>query len=372
MIIFLFSFVYILFAYAFNKIINPKINKEINNEVEYNSKLTEYTNSLETIKIINNFKHFYQKFNQNLKEKILHTIKLEKLVSNGEVLKEFLSNIASLLFIIYSLFIGISLIDIITLLNLVMILFDTLKSLLNDLPLISYEKSIFIKLNEFFSIEEESIKLFKPNISNSITFNNVTFSYNQNQFIHYNFNIKENSFVMIKGKNGSGKSTICKLLTKILNDYQGNILIGEKNLKDYNESEIRGLISYSNQTTSVFKDSIKNNIILNNDIDIRLFDIIADICDLESVVSKRKNRYEAIIYENSPNFSGGEIQKIILARTLISNSKIIILDETLSAVNFNTEVSIIKKIKEQLKYKTIIYITHKNLDKYFDQVISLN
>lgn len=365
------SFVYILLSYLFNKTINPKINKEINNEVEYNSKLTEYINSLETIKSLNNYEYFYHNFVLSLKEKIIHTINLEKIISNSENLKDFLANLTYIILIFYAFYINLSLINVITILNLEMVYFDTLRSLLNDLPVITYIKTSFNKINEFFDIKEQK-QIHIYNCNTSITFNNICFSYDQKRTLTYNFNIKSNSFVMIKGKNGSGKSTICKLLTKLLNDYEGNILIGEKNIKDYQESEIRDLISYSNQNTHIFKDTIINNILLNKKIDNETFLKITDICDLESVVKNKKNRYESIIYENSPNFSGGEIQKIILARTLINDSKIIILDETLSAVNLNTEISILKKIKEQFKNKTIIYITHKDLEKYFDEVIYLN
>lgn len=372
LMILLFSFVYIIFSYYFIKIINPRINKEINNESSYNSKLTEYINSLETIKNLNNIKFFSTHFNLNLKERVLHSIELEKIINYSNIFKELFSNLTYLILIFYSFYLKIPLINIITLLNLEMVLFDTLTSLLNDFPLISFIKSIFIKINEFFCIDEETIKLPFNIKENSITFDKVKFMYNKNQVLNYNFYIKANSFVMIKGKNGSGKSTICKLLTKIITEYTGNILIGEKNIKDYNDYEIKEIISYSNQSSKIFKDTIKNNIILDLKINEDMFSVVSKICDLESVVSKKKNRFETIVYENSPNFSGGEIQKIILARTLIKNSKIIILDETLSAVNLEDEIKIIKELKEYFKDRTIIYITHKDLDKYFDTVINLN
>lgn len=352
-----------------HKIINPIIIKEINNETNYNSDLNEYTNSLETIKILNVNNYFYQKFNINLKEKIKHSINLEKLLLNDDLLKDLIFSFVYLFSIFYLLYLKVSLVNLITLINLMIILFDTLKSLLSDLKSYNYLKNIFIKLNEFFNIKKEEYLLTGNILKNDIHFNNVVFSYNEIKKIKYNFTIKLNTFVMIKGKNGSGKSTICKLITKILTDYQGDILIGENNIKDYTENDIRNLISYSNQFAKIFKDTIKNNIILDKNN--KNFFTICQICDLESVVKNKPNRYETLIYENSPNLSGGEIQKIILARTLFQNKKIIILDETLSAVNIKDEIKIIKSMKHYLKNKTVIYITHKNLEKYFDDCIEL-
>jgi len=370
-IIFISSLFIILISYYFYKYTNPKIIKEINNESDYNTKLNEYINSLETIKVINNYSYFHKVFNLNLKDKVTHSIKLEKILLNEDLLKEFIFSFVSLSLIFYSLYLHVSLINIITLLNLSAIFFNTLKSLLNDLKNYNYIKNIFIKLNEFFNIEEEKVLKTNNNFASNITFQNVVFSYNSLKQLSYNFSIKENAFFMIKGKNGSGKSTICKFLTKILTNYKGNILIGNKNIKDYSEIEIRNIISYSNQSAKLFKDTIKNNIILNKNISDKIFNEIAEICDLENVVKDKPNRYNSLIYENSPNFSGGEVQKIILARTLLQDRKIIILDETLSAVNINTEIKIINMMKKHLKNKTIIYITHKNLEKYFDDCIEL-
>jgi len=360
----------IIISYIFNLIIKPKINNEINNDVLFSEILNENINNLETIKILNQKNFFKKKFSLNLKDKIIHSINFEQILLNETLIKDIIVSFAYLLLIFYLNFKKINIINIITLLNLTNIYFETLKSLLNDLPYYNFHKNIFIKINEFLNIECEK-KISTIPKTYSITFKNVIYSYNKIKQLTYNFTIRENSFVMIKGKNGCGKSTLCKLLTKVLTNYHGEILIGKENIKDYNESEINEIISYSNQAAKLFKGTIKENIILDSDLDEAKFSLIKKICDLESVVKDKPNRYNSIIYENSTNFSGGEIQKIILARTLYLDKKIIILDETLSALNKNSEVTIIKNMKKYLKDKTIIYITHKNLEKYFDYVVEL-
>ena len=97
---------------------------------------------------------------------------------------------------------------------------------------------------------------------------------------------------MIKGPNGCGKSTLCKLLCGTINDYEGNITLDNQNLKDYSSSALKDLISYSNQKAVLFKDTIKNNITLKKDYDDNLFKEICEICDLEEIVSKKRNRYK--------------------------------------------------------------------------------
>ena len=177
---------------------------------------------------------------------------------------------------------------------------------------------------------------------------------------------------MIKGQNGCGKSTFCQLLCGNLSNYDGTITINNTNLKDLDSNALKYLIAYSDQKAVLFKDTIKNNITLNQIYEESFFRDICQICDIESIVSKKRNRFNTLIYENCPNLSGGEIQKIILARTLLLNKQIIILDETLSEVSITSEIKIIKNIRAYFKNKTIIYITHKNLEKYFDRFISLN
>lgn len=370
-IIFLSMLLIIIISIVFSRVINPKIIREINNEGEYNSITNELVNSLETIKTLNNYSYFFKKFTNNLKNKVKHTINLEKMLLSEEIIFDFMSSFVYLFLIFYSLYKNINILNLITILNLSSMLFSTLNSFLNDAKSYNYLKNTFIKINEFFDVEKEELLEYNLEFSNDIEFKNVKFSYNNIKDLTYDFKIKENSFVMIKGQNGSGKSTICKLLTKILTDYQGEILIGGKNIKDYSSSEIRKIVAYSNQFTKLFKDTIKNNIILDNDISDEKFSSIAKICDLESVLKNKESRYNTYIYENSPNLSGGEVQKIILARTLLQDKRIIILDETLSAVNHSDEIAIINNMKKYLKDKTIIYITHKDLDMYFNDVIEL-
>ena len=118
----------------------------------------------------------------------------------------------------------------------------------------------------------------------------------------------------------------------------------------------------------MLQDTIRNNIILNRDVDETKYKEILKICAIDSIVSKKPLRYETFLASDSNNISGGEKQRIILARALLNPFQILILDEALSEVNNDLEIDIIRKIKDSFKDKTIIYVSHKNHDKYFDQV----
>ena len=110
---------------------------------------------------------------------------------------------------------------------------------------------------------------------------------------------------------------------------------------------------------------------LDREIDSKRFTQICNICGIEQIVFKKALRYETSINNDSTNISGGEAQRIILARAILNDFEILILDEALSEVDYQTERKIIKNLKHYFPSKTIIYITHKNHDQLFDRVIDL-
>jgi len=186
-----------------------------------------------------------------------------------------------------------------------------------------------------------------------------------------NFEIKENSMVMLKGHSGCGKSTFCQILYQELKDYKGEILLGEKNLKDYSLNTIRSNISYVSQHEKIFTDTILNNLVLDREVDDKFLQEVLEICELEKVLQQKKMRLETIIGNDLPSLSGGEKQRIILARALLKKASIFIFDEALSEVDYETERIIIKNIRKYFKNVTILYITHKKQDDLFEKVIFL-
>ena len=250
---------------------------------------------------------------------------------------------------------------------------DPIKSMIDSLPKYNYLKATYAKINDFLSVSKENVGIKSDLISNDILVEDISYSYNKvsNILSNSSFYIPAGSFVSLSGPSGTGKSTICKIILKIINDYEGNIKIGGENLKDISIATIRDNITYVCQEEHLFTGTIKENILINRNIDNKYFQKICDICFIEEIVNKKPLRYETTISDYASNISGGEKQRIILARALLKNAKILILDEALSEVDKELEEKVIRGIKEEFKDKTIIYITHKKHNNLFDKVISI-
>ena len=249
---------------------------------------------------------------------------------------------------------------------------DPLKNMIDSLPKYNFLKATYAKINDFLSVNKEDVGIEKTLMGNDILIDKLSYSYNklENILSNLSFKIPANSFVLLDGPSGTGKSTFCKILLKYINDYEGNIKIGGENLKDISIATIRSNITYVSQEEHIFTGTIKENILINRDIDLEYFYKICNICEVEEIVAKKPMRYESIISDNAENISGGEKQRIILARALLKKANIIVLDEALSEVDQTLEAKIIKNIKRELKDKTIIYITHKkHRNNLFDKVI---
>jgi ABC-type bacteriocin/lantibiotic exporter with double-glycine peptidase domain len=253
-------------------------------------------------------------------------------------------------------------------------LVNPIKEILAFIPKIEYLKSSYQKLQDFINIPTLKDNVGINSLSNNnIEFQNVTYSYNayQNILENVNFKIEPNEKVLLIGPSGSGKSTICKLLNENNLKFKGMIKLNETSEKDYSLNAIRKNITYVGQNEKLFSGTIKENIICDRNIDDKKFLEICKICKLEEIIEKRPNRYQTFINASLNNLSGGEKQRIILARALLKNSKILILDEALSEVNIEMEKEIINNIKEYFENQTLIYVSHKNVQSEFKKIINI-
>ena len=141
--------------------------------------------------------------------------------------------------------------------------------------------------------------------------------------------------------------------------------------QDYDLSAIRKDILYVGQNERLFTGTIRENIVCYREILDNDFLNVIKICKLEDTINKRPNRLEFMINASLNNLSGGERQRIILARALLKKSSIIILDEALSEVNIEMEKEIIDNIINNFSDKTIIYVSHKDVENKFNQVIDM-
>ena len=202
----------------------------------------------------------------------------------------------------------------------------------------------------------------KIDYHNQVELDEVSFKYDKSDFILNKVNLSINcgEKIGILGKSGAGKTSLINLICGFLKPNEGKILIDKKILNEENNLSWQKNISLVEQNVYLFNDTIKNNIILNKDddrINNELLDESINKAQLTNFIEKQQNGIETVINQNSSNISGGERQRIGLARALYRNSSIIILDEPTSSLDEENSQSILKLLKS-IKGKTIIIISH--------------
>ena len=221
------------------------------------------------------------------------------------------------------------------------------------------------RINEFLSEKNEIISVNQNDykIKGELEFKGVSLKYpetNIEALSEINFKINSGQSLGIFGSVGSGKSTILELIVRNYDPDSGKILIDDKNLKDHNIEVIRGDIGYVPQTTFLFSDTIYNNIIFGNinskTEDIQYYSKIA--CIHDDIMSFPK-KYASMLGERGINLSGGQKQRLAIARALIKKPQILILDDSLSALDMETEHNIIKNLNNEIKDITKIIVSHR-------------
>lgn len=376
-ILIIFIVVYITFGYLISKILYRKVNESILYETNVKSVLLESVEMLESIKHLNILKIFLKKIEYVLSKNLLFNYKFNNFFNGTNFIKSllieycfFTINSFGILQIING---NLNIVDLFTFNIILSYCIEPVENIINLLPKFNYIKASFNKIMEFINIEEEKLIDNNVNLEGDITFKNVSYSYNQYDKVLDNCNlvIKKNTHVLLNGPSGCGKSTVCKLIYKEYDLTSGEICIDNKNINDIDLYTIRNNILYVSQKEKLFFGTIKENIVAGRNIDEELFFKVCKLCKVDSLVEKKKLRYNSLIEPSLSNLSGGEVQRIILARGLLKNANIIILDEALEEVDKNTEVEIIKNIREYYKDKTIIYISHKNQSLCFENIITL-
>ncbi|KAJ51855.1 ATP-binding cassette subfamily B protein [Clostridium tetanomorphum] len=215
-----------------------------------------------------------------------------------------------------------------------------------------------------------------PQISGNIEFKEVYFYYEKNNPIlkGISFNIKKGEKIAIIGSTGSGKSSLTYLLTRLYDYQQGSIKIDGIELRDINKKWIRKNIGLVLQEPFLFSRTIKENIkIANKEANEDKIIKAASEAAIHKVILEFEKGYDTLVGENGVTLSGGQRQRVAIARTLISNSPILIFDDSLSAVDTKTDKKIRKALKNRSKGVTTIIISHRIATiKDADKIIVMN
>ena len=208
-------------------------------------------------------------------------------------------------------------------------------------------------------IDAEDIKITNANIE----FSNINFKYNSEEkdvLKNINLKIAGGKMTSLVGHSGSGKSTILNLIPRFYDAQNGNILIDDQSIYKIKIKSLRDKISLVSQDTTLFDDTIKNNIAYaKSDVTDEEIIAAAKFSYSYEFIDKLPNKYETIIGENGIRLSGGEKQRLSIARAMIKKSPIIILDEATSSLDAETESKIQDALKILTKDKTTIVIAHR-------------
>lgn len=357
---------YFLCMFLFRKVFDNYIDSCTQKQAECTSFMVEAINGFESVKgclleekVINDYECKYSKF-------LNETYTFDNVYNIQYLFKEIIGNIGFIIII----FVGIMLVikgemTIGMLLSFNSLLIYFLEPIKNIINLDSSIRHSFISIKKILKIlySKKENYVVDRSLEGDIEYRNLSYSYDDvnNVLNNINLKIKKGNKVIVLGKSGSGKSTLFKFLKKYYDIERNKVIVNGIDINDYRQSDV----VYISQDEILFTDTLLNNI-GSSDLN------IARICLLDDIISKNNLGFNMLIEENGFNLSGGEKERIILARALNRNFNILVIDEGLSQVDVKMEREILKNLISFYKDKTIIFISHREDNKdLFNQIIRL-
>lgn len=334
--------------------------KRKNGEIHH--QLIEYIEGFETIKglnkeetIVRNFKENYHNYEQYVKKISIRKVKRDTLCV---VLEDTIYVSIGLLGIYMIQKNRFSLSTFILFYNILNCMFPSLKNFVH-LHHQTYElKEIVARMldfNVYKKIEEKK----KCEKIKRITMKQVSYERANFKTPLFNFDIKLEDKIFVYGQSGGGKSTLLKLLKGYYQDYEGRMYINKNDRSDYDKNFIKNRIVYISQQETLFTDTVYNNICMGHTVDMEMLEHVLKITRVDEILKDRNIGLKTLIEENGSNFSGGERQRIILARALLEDADVFLFDESFSEMDSNMERIILKNIIKIWSDKLIIVVSHR-------------
>jgi len=354
------SIIYFFYYKSLNKKLRESMIYERKSFSKQMTSANEALDGINTIQIFDSEQYFSKRFSNTVFQHYKYILRLQKWKSLGQSGTEFLIGAMPLAIVFmgsYLLMNGKTTIGVIfSYVTYLQYIYEPIRNL-TDLNLsVQQSKAVESRLQELFTEKRDEVKnkeaLETVSAINDITFKNISFSYEKNKFLlkDFNLNITKGQRIAITGVSGIGKSTLIELLISQLNPQQGEILINGINLKNLNKSSYKNRIAVLPQEIFVFDSTQIENISLGKKIN---EDKITEAIKLSCL--------DQVSTSNILNYSGGERQRLGLARTFAKDADIIILDEPTSALDLELETTIVKNIDTFLRNSnaTLFVVSHR-------------
>jgi ABC-type multidrug transport system fused ATPase/permease subunit len=359
-----------------------------------NKVIQEGFGSIKEIILNHKANYFIKNFSHYLKRSLIVNVRSQMSFEVPRPLMELVAIIAFILIFSFLMFINYDATQIITLLGVFAAVSFKLLPCFNrmigglqriryGLPVINFIYDELMNSNNFIEehkniIQDKSVQQFK--LKNVIEIRNLNFSYKEPNkikkiiFENLNFKIKKGNFVGIIGNSGVGKSTLLNLISGLVKNYEGDIFIDSQSINKL-KSIWTNRVAFISQNPFFLDDSIKNNIAFaesSEDINLDKVWRSLKLAQLYDYVSNSKDKLETIIGEDGTKMSGGQLQRLAIARALYQDSDLIIFDESLNALDPSNENEILQILAKLKNEKTIILISHKESSlKYCDQILKI-
>lgn len=369
MIILVITLFVLLIVYFHNKKMYQNLERTIDSNTSLTDMVISFISNIWTIKIITDIKYYFNKIRDNILDNSNQNYSLNKKIALNELLISSYTELVLILIIVFNSYLKLSVGALLSFIFINNYFISSISYFCSIMPNIMFFKSAYRRINSIYYLNDESYSGL-PFISGNISIKNLTYNIGLKKvFNNFSLNINVGDKVLIKGANGTGKSTLLNMIYRIIDDYEGTIKIGGMSTSDINVKYLRGHISYVNQNQKLLPGTVLENIILGSELEEDKLKIIERMLNLEKIYQTKYNGINSVIRDN---FSGGEVQKIILARALYKNFDILLLDEALSQIDISERKKILQNICEYYKTKTIIMVSHSKEYYKFDKIIFLN
>jgi len=335
---------------------------------EINSIVQQDVSGIRLVKAFAREKHEILKFLKINQKFFDLNVKQAKIVGTYGPLIEFLTNSAPILMIVYGGYLciqgNLSLGSLVAFTSYIFNLSWCVRNLGLLINLLSQNKASMSKITNILDRESKIISKdnsYNPNeVKGDIIFKNVSFSYNNVEVLHdINLNIPHGSSVAIMGTTGCGKSTLLSLIGRYYDVSKGEILVDNVNIKDWNLETLRANMSVVFQDTFLFSDTIKNNIDFGSNKSESTLLKAAKDSTAYSFIKEMPDGFDTIIGERGLGLSGGQKQRLAISRAMIRKSPILILDDSTSALDMETEFNVLQNLKNDKRKTTTFIIAHR-------------